>query len=133
MFKKTIKHISIAFAAAMTISLGSAGLSTSTQAASINQNPAQSSAITLDNNLVQVRGFSRHHRVYRGGHRYRGHSRGVRRSGTYRRHGYSYGYNRGHRSNRHSGRHGYSNYNRHYGHNYRGNSYPGFVLSPRSR
>ena len=131
MFRKTLTHMSIAFATAMTISLGGMGLSASAQTASINQNLIQTSAITLDNNLVQVRGFSRHHRAHRGGHRYRGHSRGIRRSGTYRRHGY--GYNRGYRSNRHSGYRGHSRYNRHHGHSFRRNVYPGFVLSPKSR
>ncbi len=134
MFKKTIKRIGITFATAMTISLGGMGLSASAQTASINQNPVETSRITLDNNLVQVRGFSKHYRIYRGGHRYRGHSRSFRRGGTYRRHGYSsYGYNRGYRSNRHSGYRGYSRYKRHHGHSFRRNIYPGFILSPKSR
>lgn len=109
MFIKAIKQTAYAILATATLSLGSAGLTTPTQAASIHLNPIQTSQTATDGNLIEVRSYYRykgHHRGYRKFHRshrgsYRGHGRSVKR-GYYNR---GYGKSRSHKFSRHGGFH----------------------------
>jgi len=85
MIRKLFKNIAFALVATAGLTLGSAGLSTSSNAASLHANPLSHLEVT---NNVHTVGF-------RGGHRFRGHRGGFR--GGFRSHrGGFKTYHRGH-------------------------------------
>jgi len=115
MFTKAIKQTAYAILATVTMSIGSAGLTSSAQAAPININPIPTTQTTQNGDVVQV-GFKRGFRSHRGGHRGRSFHRGHRSS--FRGHGRSF--NRGHfKSSRYS-RHGRFNRG---GHHFKGHRF----------
>ena len=81
MLTKTIKNTGYAILAAATLSIGSAGLSTSAQAAPININPIPLE-VTQDVTLVKFHGGGRGFRGHRGG--FKGHKRSFHKGHHYK-------------------------------------------------